>query len=314
MRHGTYDLLFIWAHTLIISNFFADIKNMRHVIVTLSAILLIFPFFSFSAKTAEAGQQYILSGIVYSMKSGGALTEEVGIEIDGKKSKFKSSLSGEYRAYLEPGKHILTFSHDRFRPATLEIELGEIINHKYMIYRNIGLEPIEKSVKISGTVREVMNGGTVPYAKIIVNREAYFADEAGYFELEAYPGTQSVRITSKGYFPLKKVFALASGEIMRFDPLLLRCTFYGRIRGKVAEKTTREPIAGAIVEIAGERVYTDIDGSFEMEHPASAMTEITCTMQGYAKIREKVKLVAGDNTLKIYMKNKDRSSLTGKKK
>lgn len=264
------------------------------------------------AAPAGAGQQYILSGVVHSAATGAPITDEVDIMVDGKRSKFEPSLAGEYRAYLTPGKHSLTFSRRGYAGATVEIDLGDIVNHEFMIYRNVGLEPIARTARLSGVVRSLATGRTVPFARIALNSEIFFADDEGYFEMDSYPGTQSVRVTARGFFPLKNVFGLEAGESRRLDVVLRKCTFYGRIRGRVAEKTTHEAICGAVIEIDGERTASGMDGAFEFDFPGSGEKEVVCAREGYATIKAKVKLRAGDNMLKIYMKNGEKRYLSGK--
>lgn len=54
-----------------------------------------------------------------------------------------------------------------------------------------------------------------------------------------------------------------------------------KISGILFDKITKENLAGAVVTVNGQKVYTDLDGKFEISNPTSAKLQVKVNLISY---------------------------------
>src|SRR5215831_12135074 len=70
-----------------------------------------------------------------------------------------------------------------------------------------------------------------------------------------------------------------------------------KIKGKVSDASDNSPLVGATINVAGNTVTTDKDGSFLID--CRKLAEITVSFVGYETFRQKIKNC--DQELKIWL-------------
>ena len=73
------------------------------------------------------------------------------------------------------------------------------------------------------------------------------------------------------------------------------------INGLVIDQVTNETLAGAVITVNGQKIYSDLDGNFEINNVKSGKLKVTVSMISYAD--QSVEVEPGkDNMLNIEMK------------
>lgn len=115
---------------------------------------------------------------------------------------------------------------------------------------------------VYGYVRDAETMEALPGAAVTVGSAQAVTDAAGYFELGGVRGLSTVRAAAGGYDPASVPLAVANligarrEIVVRLQP--------NELRGTVTDATTRAPIAGATVSIAGREVQTDEKGRYSL--------------------------------------------------
>jgi len=283
---------------------------MKRKIKLLFSILLIYAFCcSFlqgkGISSCMAGQSLILTGVVTSQKTGAKITGGVVIINNGEPLDAVISGKAEYRIYLQPGDNRVVFKKAGFYDTTVEVNFKNILNHEYIKFKNIAMAPVEKSLRICGTVKDRVTTETIKKAELRINRQILITDNEGYFECVEKPGDFELSAAADGYFPYNAKIKQEKAESGPLTVMLERHTIHSVIRGTVAEKSTHEPIRAALVDIAGTRVLSDEEGNFEFRVPRSGKQILRCDADGYEKIFQSVKLIPGNNKISIFLSRKN---------
>jgi protocatechuate 3,4-dioxygenase beta subunit len=173
----------------------------------------------------------------------------------------RSASDGSFRFQgLPAGKYTIVASSAGFTPREVEgLDPGKT-EHR------IVLEP---SAVLRGIVRDAANGAPIPRFRVgvspkdlpetqggaaarrFLSNERDHADPEGRFTREDLAaGVVVVVVGAAGYVPARAEVVLASGRAVEEEFLLAQA---GRIRGRVVDLATQQPISGARVGISAER-------------------------------------------------------------
>jgi len=262
--------------------------------------------------SCHAGQSLILTGVVTSQKTGAKITRGVVIINNGEPVEAVISGNAEYRIYLMPGDNFVVFKKAGYYDTTIEVNFKNILNHEYIKFKNIALAPVEKSFRISGTVKDRVTTETIKKAELRINRQILITDNEGYFECMENYNDFEISAAADGYFPYKAKMKKEKAESGPLTVMLERHTIHSVIRGTVAERSTHEPVRAALVDIAGMRVLSDEEGNFEFRVPRSGKQLLRCDAEGYEKIFQSVKLKPGNNIISVFLSKKNNRVKSGK--
>ncbi|MDI7277821.1 MAG: carboxypeptidase regulatory-like domain-containing protein, partial [Anaerolineae bacterium] len=116
---------------------------------------------------------------------------------------------------------------------------------------------------VYGRVHDAETGEPLAGVQVTVGEQVAVSDGQGYFQLAGVRGLPVVKATIAAYHPASVPLAIANmigtrREIsLRLKPV--------ELRGKVTDATTRRPIAGAIVRVAGRELQTDARGGYSVK-------------------------------------------------
>jgi len=158
-------------------------------------ILISLAFFAAGARASEAkisgGFRFRLSGFVSSLKDSTPL-EGVSVKVNGKQQKFKTPPSGYYEMNLTAGEYKISFSKKGYKDGVLSLKSSDFELPQTEISRNAALEPVEKSLKVSGRLIDRVSGEGVR-AEMRVNDEIVISGHDGCFECYTFPGEVGIK-------------------------------------------------------------------------------------------------------------------------
>lgn len=73
------------------------------------------------------------------------------------------------------------------------------------------------------------------------------------------------------------------------------------INGLVIDSATDETLAGAVISVDGQKIYSDLDGNFEIKNVKGGKVKVTISMISYADQVVEIDL-GNENSLKVKMK------------
>jgi hypothetical protein len=75
------------------------------------------------------------------------------------------------------------------------------------------------------------------------------------------------------------------------------------LKGIVADKTTQETLAGAIINVNGQKVYTDLDGNFSISNLCGGKCQLKVSLISYKDLIVEIDTNT-DQSLKIKMEQR----------
>ncbi len=154
-----------------------------------------------------------------------------------------------------------------------------------------------------GTIVDDSRGAPLPNTVVTIPDlgRRWVTDSAGVFVIDSISlGTYLMSIRRVGYEAADGNFTVErSGS---FEVSLRRqlpdFSSRGRIVGTVIDRSTRQPVAGAVVNVveAGRQVLTDEQGGFAIQELPAGVLSLSVEMLGYATRREPISVEAGHTT------------------
>jgi hypothetical protein len=113
-------------------------------------------------------------------------------------------------------------------------------------------------VQVAGTIRDFQTNAAIAGARVMIGSETANADSSGRYSLAVAPGAQRVFVDDESV-----ALVTPANRTYRGD-------FFGHLSGciarygTIADKQTREPVAGATVSVGGVTTATDQTGWFRV--------------------------------------------------
>jgi len=119
--------------------------------------------------------------------------------------------------------------------------------------------------------------------------------DGGFVFTEVPPGSVTIRATRTGYSSVTGTGEVVAGGVVFFNIEMGLST--GKLRGKVFDGTTKEPIEGAGITLSGgSSTSTDAQGGFLIEDITPGTYEVTITALGYISQSYEVMIGEGGTT------------------
>ncbi len=160
-----------------------------------------------------------------------------------------------------------------------------------------------KLCRVVGTIVDDSSGAPLPNTVVTIPElgRRWVSNSAGVFVIDSISlGTYLIYIRRVGYEAADGTFTVErSGS---FEVALRRqlpdFSSRGHISGTVIDRSTRQPIAGAVVNVvqAGRQVLTDEQGYFAIQELPVGVLSLSVEMLGYAPRRDPISVQAGHTT------------------
>jgi len=157
--------------------------------------------------------------------------------------------------------------------------------------------------RVVGTIVDDSTGAPLPNTVVTIPDlgRRWVTDSAGVFVIDSISlGTYLMSIRRVGYEAADGNFTVErSGSLeLALRRQLPDFSSRGRIVGTVIDRSTRQPVAGALVSVveAGRQVVTDEQGDFAIQELPAGVLSLTVEMLGYATRREPISVEAGYTT------------------
>ncbi len=123
---------------------------------------------------------------------------------------------------------------------------------------------------VGGVVTDATSNRPVAGAKVSIGTNSVTTDPSGVFTLTTPPGNAIVTVTANGYSNFQKSVAVSAGAVSSVSALMQLPV--GTLAGRVIDKDTRKPIAGAGIMYDGgyKLAKTDANGNFSITLAAGA--------------------------------------------
>ena len=249
---------------------------------------------------------YAIIGVVYDKESntpiGGAkvMIKETGDSVI-------TQDDGAYRfSNVLPGTYTLIFTAPGYRgyTAVVAVEGGTVTKDAYLAKAEQPkkVQKVEKPKvgSITGVITDAKTGAPLSGVQIILKEknQTYTTDQTGAFRFDSLPeGTYTVSFNKAGYVPRTEIVNVKAGSPTVFNVSLAPVEKnVGALLGKVIDKETGNPIAGAVVSVEGVgSAQTDQSGLYRLENiPVGAKT-VKVAAPGYKETAEVMKIAKGDN-------------------
>ncbi|MDJ0750610.1 MAG: carboxypeptidase regulatory-like domain-containing protein [Woeseiaceae bacterium] len=177
-----------------------------------------------------------------------------------------------------------------FRQENLSFEDGV----EQVIEVSGGKVKLDIPLTVAGTVLDRVTGAPIQNARVSAGGwKAENTDVNGRFMIQLDTGKDwQLTATHKAYHSSQpKPFASADAAIVETEFLLDPITT-GTILGTAINAATGEPIANAVIEIAGQQIRTDSSGRFRAEEIESGEVRVSAAQSGYRSDSEALLLEA----------------------
>jgi hypothetical protein len=157
--------------------------------------------------------------------------------------------------------------------------------------------------RVVGTIVDDSSGAPLPNTVVTIPDlgRRWVTDSAGVFVIDSIAlGTYLMSIRRVGYEATDGDFTVErSGSLeLALRRQLPDFSSRGRIVGTVIDRSTRQPVAGALVSVveAGRQVVTDEHGGFAIQELPAGVLSLSVEMLGYATRRDPISIEAGYTT------------------
>lgn len=149
---------------------------------------------------------------------------------------------------------------------------------------------------VNGRVTAVADGAFLSDAIVTLNGYADTTNSSGYFEMLEIPVSSNASISAslEGYFTSYLITDITGGT--NYVELELGQNS-GTLSGWVRSDLTGNTIPNATVQIGGQQVLSDLDGSYQLEELGIGRQLVTCSAENHVSLTETFDIVAGSNSL-----------------
>ncbi len=245
-----------------------------------------------------------ITGVVYDRESmtpiGGA---KVRIKETG--DSVITDDDGAYRfANVLPGTYTLVFTAPGYKKftAVVVLESQSVAKDAHLTKAEKKVQKVEKPKigSITGVVTDAKTGAPLSGVQIILKEknQTHTTDQTGAFRFDSLPeGTYTVSFNRAGYVPRTEIVNVKAGSPTVFNVSLAPVEKnVGTLLGKVIDKETGNPIAGAVISVEGVgSVQTDQSGLYRLENIPVGGKTVKVAAPGYKETAEVIKIAKGDN-------------------
>jgi len=152
--------------------------------------------------------------------------------------------------------------------------------------------------KLSGTVTDAATGEPIHLARIRVAGSSFLStatERDGSYELTGIPaGSHAFEIEHPAYMPHgSATLVFTNDQASSLTVALTPRPHTGHLTGRVIDRATGSPVAGAVVQPAGGASATsDVEGRYALESVPAGLTALTVTATGYPTATRDVGIVA----------------------
>jgi len=212
---------------------------------------------------------------------------------------------GSYRFLnLPPGTYTLIFTAPGYQKftAAVVLESSPVAKDAYLTKAEQKVQEVEKPKigAITGVVQDAKTKAPLSGVQIILKEKniTYTTDRTGAFRFDSLPeGTYTLSFSKEGYVTRTEIINVKAGSPTVFNVSLAPVEKkVGTLLGKVIDKETGNPVAGAVVSVDGiGSTQTDQSGLYRLENiPVGART-VKVAAPGYKEVAEVIKIAKGDN-------------------
>ena len=196
---------------------------------------------------------------------------------------------------IDPGAYEARCEADGYFPLTAIVKLDPGEEERFDWF--LTPKPAEETGWLYGYVRDKETDTPLKEAQIYCAGRNAFTDESGYYKIENIPvGTYTVYAYYPGYKRGEKQITISANQGTRCDFELEKQATTGWLQGKVYDKSTNRPIAGATVMCAGLYSTTDSAGFYKIEGIPPGTYKATASKDGYYSSSATVTIKAGLGT------------------
>ncbi len=141
--------------------------------------------------------------------------------------------------------------------------------------------------KVSGTVTDAETGNPIHLARVRVAGSSLLSASTardGSYQLDGIPeGSHAIEVEHPAYLPhAAAVLALTNGEAATLSTALTPRPQTGHLAGRVLDRATGQPIAGALVQTSsGASATSDAQGLYSLTAVPAGLATLTITTAGY---------------------------------
>ncbi|NPB03561.1 MAG: OmpA family protein [Thermotogae bacterium] len=249
---------------------------------------------------------YAIIGVVYD--------KATNAPIGGAKVRIKetgdSTITQDDGAYrfsnVPPGTYTLIFTAPGYEAISIavSVESGSTVKNAYLSKAEQAqkVQKVEKPKvgSIIGVVQDAKTNMPLSDVQIIVKEKGitYTTDQTGAFRFDSLPeGSYTLSFSKDGYVARTRIVTVKAGSPTNLNISLSPVEKkVGTLLGKVIDKESGNPIAGAVVSVDDMgSTQTDQSGLYRLENiPVGART-VKVAAPGYKEVVEIIKIAKGDN-------------------
>ncbi|MBR9699503.1 DUF87 domain-containing protein [Candidatus Woesearchaeota archaeon] len=237
-------------------------------------------------------EKSFIDGYVTDIRDGSPLNNTI-INISGLTTN--TNASGYYLILVDVDRHILKASHPGFLDfyGLVEAEVGEIIQYNIsMVPDFLGkfdFNAILRGYVFQNTSACIANFSiaacAIPNATVSAGGGVGITNASGRFSFPMQSGNRTAVAVKTGYFPYSKDISIDIYEEKELNlsliPIPIEADLNGTVNGYVFDEDTLTRISNATVAIGGYLTYSDTNGGFTLNLPASAYYLIIGIKDGY---------------------------------